>query len=250
MVALLLLAAQISADPAKALAELQRAIRADPSKESNYTDLGNLLLRTQNFKEAAIVLEHTRARFPQSAQAALSLGVAYYGQRRFDDAISAFLDAAELDPDAEQPIAFLGRVLDNAGAREEKIRDAFSVYAKRQPRSFLGHFLLGKASQSEPELRRAIALNSRCGDCFLELGAVQESKREFVEAEKSYRAAARLNPRDPVPHYRLSRVYSRLGDAEKAAAERALHEKLAAAEQAELDRRQAATRHLDLKVQP
>lgn len=250
MVALLLLAAQISADPAKALAKLQDAIRADPSKESNYTDLGNLLLSTQNFREAAIVLEHTRAKFPHSAQAALSLGVAYYGQRRFDDAITAFLEAAKLDPDAEQPVAFLGRVLDNAGARQQEVAEAFDAFAKRQPKNFLGHYLSGKLTKSETSLRRAIALNARCADCYVELGGLQESKRAFAEAEKSYLAAARLNPKDPAPHYRLSRVYARLGEAEKAAAERARHEKLAAAEQEELDRRQAATRHLDIKVQP
>jgi tetratricopeptide (TPR) repeat protein len=250
MLVLFVLAMQVSADPGKALADLQSAIRTNPSKESNYTDLGNLLLSTQNFKEAAVVLEHARTRFPQSAQAALSLGVAYYGQRRFDDAIAAFLDAAKLDPDAEQPVAFLDRMLDTAGSRESEMAEAFSAYAKRQPKNFLGHYLVGKVTKSEPELRRAIALNPKCSDCYVELGGVQESQRAFDEAAKSYTAAARLSPRDPVPHYRLSRVYARLGDAEKASAERALHEKLAAAEQAELDRRQAATRHLDLKVQP
>lgn len=250
MVVVLFLVAQLSADPAKALVELQNAIRADPSKESNYTDLGNLLLGTQNFKEAVIVLEHARERFPQSAQAALSLGVAYYGQRRFDDAITAFLDAAKLDPDAEQPVAFLGRMLDSAATRETELAGIFAAFAKRQPKSFLGHYLFGKVTKSEPDLRRAITLNPRCGDCYVELGGVLESKRNFADAEKSYLAAARLSPKDPVPHYRLSRVYARLGSTEKAAAERELHQKLAAEQQAELDRRQAAARHMDIKVQP
>src|SRR5215510_10844683 len=81
------------ADPARAVVELQEAIRKEPGKESLYTDLGNLLLETQNFKEAITVLEYARPRFPESAQIPLSLGVAYYGQRRFADAVDAFLQA-------------------------------------------------------------------------------------------------------------------------------------------------------------
>jgi tetratricopeptide (TPR) repeat protein len=250
MVVVLLLAAQLSADPAKALVEIQNAIQANPEIEGNYTDLGNLLLGTQNFKEAAIVLEHTRTKFPTSAQAALSLGVAYYGQRRFEDAVGAFIDAAKLDPDTEQPIAFLGRMLDHAGGREAEVNELFAAYAKRHPKNYLGHYLSGKVTQSESELRKALALNPACAGCQLELGGIQESQKQLAEAAKSYRAAARLSPKDPIPHYRLSRVYQRLGEKEKAAAERALHEKLAAEEQAELDRRQAAARHMDIKVNP
>ena len=52
-----------------------------------------------------------------------------------------------------------------------------------------------------------------------------------------------------MPHYRLARLYDRTGQSEKAAAERALHEKLSAEEKAELERRQAATKHLKLQVQ-
>src|SRR5437763_14766530 len=98
--------AGLSSDPVRAVLELQEAIRRNPQVESNYTDLGNLLLGTQNFSEAALVLEAARARFPKSAQAALSAGVAYYGLRRFTDAVAAFIDAGRLDPNAEQPIAF------------------------------------------------------------------------------------------------------------------------------------------------
>jgi len=74
-------AAMPATSPAQALTELQQAIRTHPEIESNYTDLGNLLLRTHNFNEAAVVLEAARKRFPDSAQAALSSGVAYYGLR-------------------------------------------------------------------------------------------------------------------------------------------------------------------------
>ncbi len=250
MVGFLLLAAQISADPATAVRELQAAIQAEPAKESNYTDLGNLLLSTQNFREAEIVLKHARTRFPQSAQAALSLGVAHYGQRQFPEAVGSFLDANKLDPDAEQPIAFLGRTLEHAGDRQPEVVEAFASFSRAHPKNFLGFFLSGKASHSEAALRKAIELNPGFWESHLELGNLLEASHDFAGAARSYQAAAKLAPKNPVPHYRLSRVYARMGDPAKASAERALHEKLSSDEKAELDRRQAAARHLDLKVNP
>ncbi|MFO0282185.1 MAG: tetratricopeptide repeat protein, partial [Acidobacteriota bacterium] len=136
-----LLAAQLSNDPARAVSELQAAIRANPLVEENYTQLGNLLLSTQNFREAIVVLEYARTKFPASAQAALSLGVAYYGARRFEDAVKGFVEASKLAPDVEQPVLFLGRIWEHAGEHEAEVVERFRAYSLAAPRSALGHFL-------------------------------------------------------------------------------------------------------------
>ena len=239
----------VSSDPARAVMELQQAIRKNPQVEANYTDLGNILLRTQNFNEAALVLEAARSKFPQSAQAALSAGVAYYGLRRFSDSVTAFLDAARLDTDAEQPIAFLNRMPENWADRKPAVVALFGAYAKRHPRSALAHFALGRATADAAELRLAIKLDPQLAEPHVELGSVLETQRDFPGAIAAFQSAARLAPGNPVPHYRLARLYDRTGQPEKAAAERALHEKLSAEEKAELERRQAATKHLKLQVQ-
>ena len=239
----------MSSDPARAVVQLQEAIRKNPDVESNYTDLGNLLLGTQNFKEAALVLEAARAKFPASAQAALSAGVAYYGLRRFSDAVAAFLDAGRLDADAEQPVAFLSRMAENWAERKPDVVALFAAYARRHPGSALAHFALGRATADAAELRQAIKLDPRFPDAHIELGSVLESQRDFAGAIAAFRRAVDLAPKNPIPHYRLSRLYVRTGDSAKAEVERALHEKLSAEEKAELDRRQAATKHLKLQVQ-
>jgi len=242
--------AAVSPDPARAVVELQEAIRNNPEVESNYTDLGNLLLRTLNFAEAALVLEAARSKFPANAQAALSAGVAYYGLRRFSDSVAAFLDAGRLNPAAEQPIAFLTRMPENWAERKDDVIALFAAYARKHPQSALGHFALGCATGDAAELREAIKLDPRRADAHLELGIVLEKQGDLAGAIEAIRRAAELSPKNPVPHYRLSRLYARTGDSAKADAERALHEKLSAEEKAELDRRQAATKHLDLKVRP
>lgn len=235
---------------AKAVVELQNAIRANPQIEANYTNLGNVLLSTQNFSEAALVLETARSKFPESAQAALSLGVAYYGLRRFSDSVTAFLEAGRLDTNAEQPIAFLNRMPENWADRKPDVIALFKAYAKSHPRSALGHFALGRATADADKLRQAIKLNPQMHDAHIELGSVLEAQRDFPGAIAAFRSAASLAPKNPIPHYRLARLYARTGEPDKAEAERALHQKLSAQEKAELDRRQAATKHLELKVRP
>lgn len=245
--ALVAIALQVQ-DPARALQDLQRAIQASPNVEKNYTDLGNLLLATQNFSEAIVVLERTRERFPQSAQAALSLGVAYYGMRRFPDAVGAFIEASKLAPDVAQPIAFLARILEHAGAREAEVVERFREYTKAVPSSALGHFALGKATASETELRRAMTLAPSNPDVRFELASLFERGGKLAEAAVEFERAATLAPANPEPHFRLFRIYTRLSKPDKAELHRARHEKLTAAEKAAAERRQAATKHLDLKV--
>ena len=243
-------AALSQSDPAQAVIALQQAIRKNPEIESNYTDLGNLLLRTQNFSEAAVVLETARSKFPKSAQPALSAGVAYYGLRRFPDAVAAFLDAGGLDPDAEQPIAFLSRLAANWGEKKSEVVTLFSSYAKRHPTNALAHLALGRATADADALNAAIKLNPKSAEAHFELGVVLEARKDFPAATKAFERAAELAPKNPVPHYRLARLYARAGNSAKAEAERALHEKLAAEEKARLDERQAATKHLNLTVRP
>lgn len=254
LVLMLMLAQQGGAvappSPEQALADLQQAIRRNPDVESNYTELGNLLLRTHNFSEATLVLEEARRRFPSSAQAALSLGVAYYALRRFPDAVTAFLEAGKLDPDAEQPVVFLGRMSENWGENKPRVMELFSAFARKHPRSALAHLALGSATQDAGKVRTAIRLNPRNPAAHIELGTILEAERNYPEAIGAYRRAAALDPANPVPHHRLARLYARTGDTVRAERERALHEKLTAAEKAELDRRQAATQHLRLSVRP
>ena len=52
-----------------------------------------------------------------------------------------------------------------------------------------------------------------------------EKKRDFRAAEEEFRRAVALNPDASKPHYRLARVYQRLGKSKEAKRERSLHQK-------------------------
>lgn len=243
-------------DTASAITDLQQAIHLNRYEESYYFDLGNVLLRHQNFDAAISLLEASKRVFARSAQLELMLGVAYYGQRRFSDAVGAFLRTAAIAPDVEQPHVFLGRILTHTGDRLPDVVDRFGAYARRHPDSPTAHFLYGKALAMRPEsqasaerhLRRSIELDAKHWESHFELALLLEARRDWAGAAAGFERAIELNPADPAPHYRLARAYDRLGRGADASRERALHEKLIADEKAAIEKHKAGVRRLDLVV--
>jgi tetratricopeptide (TPR) repeat protein len=246
----------------KTIVELQKAIQLAPREEAYVFDLAYVLLVHQNFDVAIQLLESARKIFDRSAQLELALGIAYYGQRRFSEAVDAFLRTAERAPKIEQPYVFLGRIISHAEGRLAEITEKFATFATANPRNYLGHFLHAKgliaqmgpsasgdlAAEAERLLRKSIALNSSFWESEFELGVLLEGRKDFTAAARHLRQAVQLNPKAPAPHYRLARVYDRLGNTEAAQAERVLHEKLTAEERTIIEKHAASLKRLELVV--
>jgi Flp pilus assembly protein TadD len=197
-------------------------------------DYCQALLRRQDFTRAADVLSKALESHPDDAQLVLALGVARYGQRRFDDAITAFLKVIRIDPQVEQPYVFLGKMLDQAGEHLGEITAAVEKWSAGNPQNALGLLLLAKARlagdskdpSAEDLLRRSIGLDGDNWEAHYELGVLLEGKRNWLGAATELKRSAELDGKQAMPHYHLARVYDRLGQEDKAKAERALHEKL------------------------
>jgi tetratricopeptide (TPR) repeat protein len=230
---------------AEAFREMREAIRLNPYDESAYFELGRDLLAHNEMQEAIQVLEDGKKVFAKSAQVELTLGVAYYGMRRFPDAVNAFLRTIQIDPKVDQPYIFLGRMLEQTEGKLPDVTAAFAELVRNNPESYQANFLYGKAlafsgqaQRAEMHLRKSVDENEKYWESHLELGAVLERKRDFAAAAQEFARAGELNPKSPSVHYRLARIYDRLGKADQAKAEHALHEKLTLEENAFL-RRQA-----------
>jgi tetratricopeptide (TPR) repeat protein len=219
-------------DAEKHLAAAWEGQKTDPRLAFDYSEV---LLRKQDFGTAAEVISRALAAHPNDAQLVLTLGVARYGQRRFDDAIAAFLQVIRIDPQIEQPYLFLGKMLDQAGERLAAITRAYEKWLVRNPRNPAALLLLAKArlaadpkdATAEALLRKSIGVEEHNWQAHYELGVLLEGKRDWRGAAAELQRSAELNASQAMPHYHLARVYERLGDAEKAQAERALHETLA-----------------------
>ena len=222
---------------------LRKAIDLQPYEESYYFQLGQTLLQAQKFDAALATFQSGLKIFDKSAQLELAHGVALYGLRRFPEAIDSFLRTIQLAPDVRQPYVFLGRILDVAEAKLPAITQVFASYAKSQPDDALANFLYAKAlgaksadvSQIETLLRKSISLDGSKWESHFELGALLERKREYAESAKEFERSIELDPKEPMPHYRLARVYDRLGKSAEAEQQRAIHSRLSGQGKGERD---------------
>lgn len=223
-----------------AVAEFKEAVRRAPASEEPVFQLAQAYLQTQDFTSAAAILEQGRKTFDRSAQIELALGVAYYGQRRFQDAVGCYLRVMEFSPDTPQPYYFLGRILEHARDRLPAIIDHAVAFEKRRPGSPLGYVLHAKAiflllpasgfpeeaAQAAALLETALSIEEKQAEAHYLLGALLDRKQEYAGAAAHLERSVALNGKDPAPHFRLARIYERMGRKEAAAAERLIHERL------------------------
>jgi tetratricopeptide (TPR) repeat protein len=224
--------------PDDAVREFRAAVEGAASTEVFAFDLGQMQLRRGDFSGAAATFEKACQRFPDSAQLQLAYGVAAYGQRRFADAIDAFLRVIAIDRAVEQPYVFLARILAQAGDRLPQVVAAFAAWEKAEPDNYLAVCLHAKAldaaggdpAEIEAKLRRSIQLNDGYWESHFELGVLLAKNRQWKPAAAELSRSIELNPKVAAAHFQLARAYDKLGDPERARAERAEHQRLTAAE--------------------
>ena len=218
----------------KAAAEYEQAIKLSPYKESYYFEAAHVYLLRQQFDAAVKILERGRRIFDKSAQLALALGVAYYGERRFADAANAFLRTIDIAPEVQQPYVFLSKMLDQAIDRLPDIMRRFETWASANPSDPLAQFVFAKGllvgggdqAKAEQLLRRSIGLKGDQWESHYELGVLLEKQRKLPEAATELERSIIINANQADVHYHLSRVYDRLGQSDKAAEQRGIHERL------------------------
>jgi Flp pilus assembly protein TadD len=220
--------------------ELRAAIQHEPYDEERRYDLGYLFLQAQQFDRALEAFREGREVFDKSARITTGIGIAYYGLRSFDDAVDSFLEASRLAPGVEQPCYFLGRMLTQAANRIDEVVESFEAFEAARPESYLGPYLtaIGRLAaagaaadeatleEAAAKLERSIERRDDFWESHYELGVLLERLHRYAEAAERLQRAAELNPKSSKPHYRLARVYRRLGKDDLARAERELHARL------------------------
>jgi Tfp pilus assembly protein PilF len=68
-------------------------------------------------------------------------------------------------------------------------------------------------------LKRAIGLQKEMRLAYFDLGCIYADRGESRPALEYFQHAVKIDPTQPDAHYRLARLYSRIGDKQKAAVE-------------------------------
>jgi tetratricopeptide (TPR) repeat protein len=217
----------------------QRAVALAPEVEQHHLGLGLELLRHQTFEAAVAVFETTVRDFPASERARVGLGICYYLAGRSDDAVRALLAAA---PASELAASYLGQIeLERADPPDDAAVKRVCSFSAPHLDALCGGLLLrtGDVETAAVRLRRAArdAPDDPVARC--QYGKALDESQQFEQARLEMEACVKLDPSSPLSHYRLARIYHRLGFPDRAKEQERLRaeaeEKLGAENQRRFD---------------
>lgn len=247
-------------DSVPAIRYYQAALQHAPEREQYHLALGIELLRHYNFDTAIPVFENAVHAFPQSVKAKVGLAIAYRVVDRQDDAVRVLMEAAS-GPDPGVPLLYLGEMeikssaaphadavdavcaVGNAGSDPHMKALCGALRVKMAPDEAAGEStmaMLRTATRQAPD--------DAVGRCWL--GRAYEQRSDWSAARVEYEACAKLDAGSPESHYRLARVYRRLGMNAEAKDQDALRASAEKNQASENERRIDAVRRFVMTDEP
>lgn len=243
----------------EAQAAFQKAIRRNPTEESSYLDLVQLLADERHSEYWLDASRGPRLRWHLALQA-LDRGVEKlpasaplfetrgFVQAKLDytrEAIQSYARALELDPDSAKAHLGLG-VSQRLAGNTREAADTFERGIRQFPlnASFYQEYglLLAKAGDSGDEaartrsaalLRKSLDLDASLVEPRYQLGQMALAQGNPEEAARHFETAVQLAPRQSKLRYGLVRAYRRLGRREQAREQAGKYRQLKAAEEAQ-----------------
>ncbi len=212
--------------PLDAVREYERATAMDGS-EANYFAWGAELLLHRAFEPAGEVFTKGSKLYPKSSRLMIGLGVALFSLGRTEDAARQLAAACDIDPGDPTPYLFLGKMqtaekIEPAGWTERLAR-----FAKQSPQNAWAHYYYAVAltkgtdeQRNSPEieasLQKAITIDPKFGDAYLQLGIWYTAQKNFAKAIGAYQTAMANGAPEDETHFRLAEAYRLSGHREKA----------------------------------
>jgi tetratricopeptide (TPR) repeat protein len=252
-------------DPLAAVREYEQAARLEPSEQS-YFEWGAELLLHRAARPAVEVFSKGAAAHPQSARMVAGLGAALYAAGSYDEAARRLCDASELKPADPAPYLFLGKMEKAAPTPLPCGEQALARFVRDQPGNALANYYYALAlwkkergspnsarlEQAEALLEKAVAIDPKLGEAYVQLGILHFARGEFEQAIRAYKKAIEVSPHFGEAHYRLGLAYKRIGEEAKAQQEFQLHRECEKTEAAAVERQRRELRQflVILKEQP
>jgi tetratricopeptide (TPR) repeat protein len=251
-----------SGDPLSAVHEYEQAVKLSPS-EQNYFEWGSELLLHRAVWQAQEVFRKGAEAYPKSARMQTALGTALFAGARYDEAALHLCAASDLNPSDPNPYIFMGRVQMAAPKSLACIEPKLASFVQQEPDNADANYLYAmsilKHQQQAPDKRavqhaeglfeKAVAIDPKCGEAYLQLGILSSSKRSFDTAIDFYKKAITANPQLADAHYRLAMAYDRTGQPSKAKQELLLHDQIKQQQAEAIDRQRREVKQFMI-VQP
>ena len=180
-------AAEHQGRPLEAVQEYQRAAELQPSEPHLFVWGAELLLH-RAFEPAIEVFTKGHRLYPDSVRMLLGLSVATYDQGATERGVQLLLEACDLNPSDPAPYLFLGKLQETEKIEPPGWTEEFKRFASLHPENAMAHYYyavaLSKQSPGtedfalvESELMRAIELDPKLGNAYLQFGILYPQKR-------------------------------------------------------------------------
>jgi tetratricopeptide (TPR) repeat protein len=241
--------AEDNGDPLAAVHEYQRAAELDPN-ETNIFDWGAELLLHHAPEPATEVFSNGSRLFPRSVRMRVGLGVAWYVRGSYEEAERWLCEATDRAPNDPTPYLFLGKILSAESSVSTGAAERFARFAERQPQNAMANYYFAMslwkqrknsedaeiAARVQALLEKAVSLDPKLSEAFLQLGIVHSERKDFPRAIAAYEQAIQANPRMEQAHYRLAQAYRLSGQNDKAQNELKLYEEISKQKTTEVER--------------
>jgi len=232
--------------------EFEAAAHQDPS-ESNLFDWGSELLLHRTLGPAVDVFQKATERYPNSPRLMIGLGVALYARGNYDEAVTALLKGADLNPSDARCYFFLSRAYDSSPSQAMEVIQRFRRFAELEPGNahaiyyYAMSLWKGKRAedpdvdfrQIEALLKKSVTLDPGFAEAHLQLGNLYSAQNKYKDAIPEYMRAQELNGDLADAYYRLGQAYMRTGEKQLAQQQFEVYQGIRQRHLADLDKQRA-----------
>jgi tetratricopeptide (TPR) repeat protein len=225
-------------DNLAAVRSYQAAVTLAPNEEKYRLSLAVEFIRHKSFDAARVVLKQAEELWPKSWRVQLALGMVAYFAGSDEEASRILVQAAELAPEPETALRYLGNIeMDQAAAPEAAAIVQLCGYSDRHPKDgkmqyycgallFRRDYVSRDKTHADEILRRlhsASSLLAKDAESHCQIGKVYRWVERWQEARAESEICVRLDPNSADGHYRLAQIYQHLGERELSQQEMTLY---------------------------
>jgi len=208
---------------AEAVELLRKAIEIDPNSVIIRRNLGIALFNLKDFDEAIKLLKQVREKeVAVDAKTQGFLGEALFAVGEYEESLSAFQKALEIEPDNAIALYNYGSVLQELKHYQQALKNYDKAVALQPDlaKAFnnrgMTYFLLGNYQKAVADLQKAFALDASIVEVHNNLGVVFSQLGKKKSAHKYFLEAIRLRPDYDRAHYNLALNYHERSKPEEA----------------------------------
>jgi tetratricopeptide (TPR) repeat protein len=183
-------------DYAGAVQAYKRALAIDPRLPNLYLNLGLAYFKQGSFRDALQAFEKA----PQSDQTATLIGMSHFGLTEYKQAAAALQPLAAAHPENSELGYLLAKCYLWAGQRAQAM-DMFRKLLERDPDSAPVHMLLAEAldadhkqKEATDEFEAAVKANPAQPEAHFGLGYLYWKQKRYAEAESEFQAELKNSP--------------------------------------------------------